>query len=133
MLFSYFVVTVPSTYYMKYVYECIYCIHKDQCWGTESIRSHLPRFSFYLFPFYLSMYLFEIPETKNSVYFIHVYGIPTLITYQTHNLCIYVYIHIYIKSVRTTLLWISTSQISGVPVHSLKTSMTCTRLYLSKG
>lgn len=55
-------------------------------------------------PLYLSVYLFEIPETKNSVYFIHVYGIPTLITYQTHNLCIYVYIRIYPKPVRTTLL-----------------------------
>jgi len=45
-------------------------------------------------PLYLLVYLFGIPETKNSVYFIHVYGIPTLITYQTNNLYIYtIYIH----------------------------------------
>lgn len=92
-------------------------------------------FLFTYSPFiFLCIYLkFRKPKTRFILYMYSVYGIPTLITYQTHNLCIYVYIHIYIKPIRTTLLWISTSQISGVPVHSLKTSMTCTRLYLSKG
>lgn len=79
---------------MQYEYKCIYCIYKDQCWGTESIQSHLPRFSFYLFPFYLSVYLFEIPETKNSVYFIHLNDIPsTYINHVPNTQLMYIYIH----------------------------------------
>jgi len=87
-------------------------------------------FLFTYSPLSCSVFIWNSGNQKLGLYYIimySVYGIPTLITYQTHHLYMYI---LYTRPVRATLLRISSSQISGTPVDFLKTSTTCTCLYL---